>query len=199
VRPRLLLVTASTRPSRKGPLVAAWVERVARAHGGFEVDPVDLAEVGLPLLDEPHHPRLRRYVHPHTLAWSERVDAADAVVLVFPEYNHSFSGALKNAIDFLHQEWGGKAVGLVSYGGASSGLRAAAALKQVLTSVRMVPVVEAVSVPFFEQFVQDGEFVPNEVLTTSAGAMLDEVARMTALLRPATSGPGEDAAGTAGT
>ena len=74
--PRLLLVTCSTRPSRKGSAVAAWVEREALRHGGFEVDPVDLAELALPLMDEPHHPRLARYEHPHTKAWSARVSVA---------------------------------------------------------------------------------------------------------------------------
>ena len=184
-RPRLLLVTCSTRPSRKGTAVAAWVEREALRHSAFEVDPVDLAALALPLLDEPHHPRLGRYEHEHTKAWSARVAAADAVVLVFPEYNHSFPATVKNALDYLHREWADKAVGLVSYGGASSGLRAAAALKPVLTCLRMVPAVEAVSAPFFEQFLDDdGTFVPNEVLAGSVVAMLAEVARLTALLRP---------------
>ncbi len=158
--PRLLVLTCSTRPSRKGPAVAAWVEREARRHGGFEVEAVDLAVLALPLMDEPHHPKLARYTHDHTRAWSAVVDRADAVVLVFPEYNHSFTAPVKNALDYLHREWADKAVGLVSYGGASSGLRAAAALKPVLTCLRMVPAVEAVSAPFFEQFVdEDGTFV----------------------------------------
>ncbi len=90
-------------------------------------------------MDEPHHPKLARYAHEHTRAWSAVVDRADAVVLVFPEYNHSFPATVKNALDYLHREWADKAVGLVSYGGASSGLRAAAALKPVLTCLRMVP------------------------------------------------------------
>ncbi len=73
-RPRLLLLTCSTRPSRKGPTVAAWVEREARRHGGFEVEAVDLAELALPLMDEPHHPKLARYTHEHTRAWSAVVE-----------------------------------------------------------------------------------------------------------------------------
>lgn len=198
--PRLLVVTGSTRPSRKGPAVAAWVEREARRHSGFEVETVDLAELALPLLDEPHHPKAGRYEHDHTRRWSALVDRSDAFVLVFPEYNHSYPATVKNALDYLHREWADKAVGLVSYGGASSGLRAAAALKPVLTCLRMVPVVEAVSAPFFDQFLdEEGAFVPNEVLAASATAMLDELARVTAVLRPATSAPGAGAAGSAGT
>ena len=78
---------------------------------------LDLAEVALPLLDEPGHPIARQYQHPHTVAWSETIDRGDAFVLVHPEYNHSYNAALKNALDFLHVEWNYKPVGFVSYGG----------------------------------------------------------------------------------
>ena len=183
-RPVLQVVTASTRPGRRGIAVARWIERLAREHGGFDVEFVDLAEVGLPVFDEPHHPRLRRYEQPHTLAWSATVDRGDAFVFVTPEYNHSFPAGLKNALDFLSAEWADKAAGLVTYGGASAGLRASAALKPVLGALRMVPVVEAVSVPFFAQFIDDdGVFVPNVELEAGGKAMLDELLRMTAGLR----------------
>src|SRR4051794_12870913 len=75
--PRLQIVIASTRPGRVGQPVAEWFTARAEAHGAFELEVVALAELALPLLDEPHHPRLRRYVNPHTKAWSERVDTAD--------------------------------------------------------------------------------------------------------------------------
>ena len=79
--PHLLVITASTRPSRKGPAVAEWFLEQARQHGGFEIEPVDLAELDLPLLDEPNHPRLAEYEHDHTRAWSEIVQRADAVAV----------------------------------------------------------------------------------------------------------------------
>ncbi|MGY1709005.1 NADPH-dependent FMN reductase [Geodermatophilus sp. SYSU D00758] len=163
-RPVLQVVAASTRPGRHGPAVARWLARAAGAHGGFDVELVDLAEVGLPLFDEPHHPRLGRYEHQHTRDWSATVSRADAFAFVTPEYNHSFPGALKNALDHLSAEWADKAAGLVTYGGVPAGLRAAAALKPVLGALRMTPVVEAVSIPFFAQF-------------------LDELARVTGALR----------------
>jgi NAD(P)H-dependent FMN reductase len=100
-RPVLQVVAASTRPGRRGLAVARWVTRLAEAHGGFDVELVDLVEVGLPVFDEPHHPRLQQYVHQHTKDWSATVSRADAFVFVTPEYNHSFPGALKNALDFL--------------------------------------------------------------------------------------------------
>jgi NAD(P)H-dependent FMN reductase len=183
-RPVLHVVTASTRPGRRGIAVARWIQRLAEEHGGFDVELVDLAEIALPLFDEPHHPRLQRYERPHTRAWSATVQRADAFVFVTPEYNHSFPAALKNALDYLSAEWADKAAGLVTYGGVSAGLRASAALKPVLSALRMVPVVDAVSVPFFAQFIDDeGTFVPNAELEAGGKAMLDELVRVTAGLR----------------
>jgi NAD(P)H-dependent FMN reductase len=183
-RPVLQIIAASTRPGRRGIAVARWVQQLARAHGGFDVELVDLAEVALPVFDEPNHPRLRQYVHQHTKDWSATVDRADAYVFVFPEYNHSFPASLKNALDYLSAEWADKPAGLVTYGGVSAGLRAAAALKPVLAALRVVPVVEAVSVPFFAQFLtEDDEFVPNAELEAGGKAMLDELARLAPALR----------------
>jgi NAD(P)H-dependent FMN reductase len=105
-------------------------------------------------------------------------------VFVTPEYNHSFPASLKNALDHLSAEWADKPAGLVSYGGVSAGLRAATAIKPVLAALRMVPVVEAVSIPFFAQFLtQDDGFAPNTELEAGAKAMLDELARVTPALR----------------
>src|SRR4051794_25412902 len=82
----LKIIIASTRPGRVGLPIGNWVEQAAKAHGGFDrVEVLDLAEINLPFLDEPKHPRLREYVHPHTIAWSEAVDSADAFVIVSPE------------------------------------------------------------------------------------------------------------------
>jgi NAD(P)H-dependent FMN reductase len=183
-RPVLQVIAASTRPGRRGIAVARWVQQFAEAHGGFDVELVDLAEVGLPVFDEPNHPRLRRYTHQHTKDWSATVERADAFVFVVPEYNHSFPASVKNALDYLSLEWADKPAGLVSYGGVSAGLRAATALKPVLAALRMVPVVEAVSIPFFAQFLgDDDEFVPNAELEAGAKAMLDELARLAPALR----------------
>ncbi|MCU1604967.1 MAG: NADPH-dependent reductase [Modestobacter sp.] len=184
-RPVLQVVVASTRPGRKGVAVARWVAQLAGQHGGFDAELVDLAEVGLPVFDEPNHPRLQQYTHQHTRDWSATVSRGDAYVFVTPEYNHSFPASLKNALDFLHVEWADKAAALVSYGGVSAGLRAAGALKPVLAALRMVPVVEAATIPFFQQFLtEDDQFVPNEQLETGGTAMLDELLRLTTALRP---------------
>lgn len=181
----MMILIASTRPGRIGLPVAEWFEGVARYHGGFDIDVVDLAELNLPFMDEPNHPRFRAYVHEHTKRWSERVDAADTIVFAMPEYNYAFNAPLKNAIDYLHQEWAYKPLGLVTYGGVSAGTRAAQMVKQVVSALRMVPAGEAVSIPFVRQFLSDeGRIEPNETINDAANAMLDELARLSVALRP---------------
>src|SRR4051812_48980604 len=183
--PTLQVIIASTRPGRVGLPVADWFAARATQHGAFDLDVVDLADLALPFMDEPNHPRLQRYEHQHTKDWSARVDAADAFVFVHPEYNHSFNAPLKNALDFLHTEWAYKPVGFVSYGGIAAGTRAVQALKTPVAGLKMTPVVEAVNIPFVHQFVDENEvFVANEVLEQAADAMLDELVRVEAALRP---------------
>jgi NAD(P)H-dependent FMN reductase len=183
-KPKLLIVIASTRPGRVGLPVGRWFEAHARAHGAFEVEVADLAEIALPFMDEPNHPRLRQYTHKHTKDWSATVDAADAFALVMPEYNFGFTAPLKNAIDYLHMEWVYKPVGLVSYGGISAGTRAAQMIKQVLSTLKMYPLPEAVSIPFVAKFIDDeGVLQPNEVMEQAATAMLDETLRMAGALK----------------
>ncbi len=180
-----MIVIASTRPGRGGSAVAEWFIDHARSHGEWEVEVVDLAELNLPFLDEPNHPRLRQYTQAHTKAWSARVEAADAFVFVTPEYNHGYPAPLKNAIDFLHQEWSHKPVGFVSYGGVAAGTRSMQQLKQVVTALKLAPVTEAVNLPFFTQFVdEEGVLQANEVMIQAAQAMLDELVRVEQSLRP---------------
>ncbi len=184
-KPVLQVVIASTRPGRVGLPVAQWFIDRARAHGAFDVEVVDLAEANLPLLDEPNHPRLRRYTHDHTKAWSTVIDRGDAYVFVHPEYNYGISGALKNAIDYLFVEWQYKAVGFVSYGGVSGGLRAVQMIKQIISALKMVPIHDTVTVPFVASFIDDdGRFQANAIMETSATALLDELAKVTVALEP---------------
>ena len=185
-KPVLQIVIASTRPGRVGLPVGQWFAAAAREHAGFEVEVVDLTEVGLPLLDEPNHPRLGQYEHQHTRDWSATVSRADAFVFVMPEYNHGFNAALKNAIDFLYREWAHKPVGFVSYGGIAAGTRAVQLLKPVLTAVQLTPALAAVNIPFVAQFVDDeGRFTPNEQIAGGVAPLLDELVRLTGALRGA--------------
>ncbi len=183
--PTLMLIIASTRPGRVGLPVAQWFEQRAITHGGFVIDLADLAALNLPFMDEPNHPRLRQYTHQHTKDWSARVAAADAFVFVMPEYNYGFNAPLKNAIDYLQHEWAYKPVGFVSYGGVSAGTRAVQMIKQVVTTLKMTPLFEAVSIPFVQQFIGDQrEVQANETMELAATALLDELQRVEGALRP---------------
>jgi NAD(P)H-dependent FMN reductase len=175
--PELQIFIASTRPGRVGLPVAEWFAERARSHGGFKVEVVDLTEVNLPLMDEPNHPMLRQYTHDHTKRWSALVDSADAFVFVMPEYNFGFNAPLN--------EWRYKPVGFVSYGGVAAGTRAVQMIKQVLAALMMVPLTEAVHIPFVRQFLgEDGQIHANDVMEQAADAMLTQLGRWTVALEP---------------
>ncbi len=183
--PKLEIVICSTRPGRAGLPVGTWITGRASDLGTFEVRVTDLLALDLPLLDEPDHPARRNYQNAHSLAWSERIDSADALVLVMPEYNHGYTAPLKNAIDYLHQEWRYKPVGLVSYGGPGAGSRAVQLIKPVLVDLRMVPVADVVAIPMVQALIdEEDRFVADERLERAADAMLAEVGRLEAALRP---------------
>jgi NAD(P)H-dependent FMN reductase len=180
--PRLGVVVASVREGRVGAAVAEWVLSQARGHGGFEVELVDLKAVDLPLLREPNHPRLRKYTEPKTQSWSRTVDAMDAFVLVTPEYNHGTPAALSNALDHLYSEWSYKAAAFVSYGGISGGLRSVQMTKPRLLAFNMMPIVEAVAIPFVAKQIHDGRFEATDAQLKSLNATLDELLRWTRAL-----------------
>ena len=105
-------------------------------------------------------------------------------MFVTPEYNTGYPAALKNAIDYLHHEWLYKPVGFVSYGGVAAGTRAVQQLKQVVTTLRMIPVVDAVNIPFHAQFIGEDRVVrANDVMEQAAVALLDELVRVEAAVR----------------
>ncbi|MGA7297032.1 MAG: NAD(P)H-dependent oxidoreductase [Rhodanobacteraceae bacterium] len=173
---KLHVVICSTRPGRVGPSVARWFDEFARQHGNFDVELVDLADFDLPVYDEPAHPALQDYKHEHTKRWSKSVDSADAYVFVMPEYNYNPTPALVNALDYVYREWNYKPCGIVSYGGASGGLRAAQAVKLQLTTLKLVPLMEGVMVPMVaKQVDDDGRFRSNELIDKSAHTLLGEL------------------------
>ncbi len=182
---RLQIITASTRKRRSGHLVATWFEKIARDHGAFEVESIDLRDVDLPVMDEPNHPRFAKYEHPHTKEWSGIVDRADAYVFVTPEYNHVAPASLINAMQYLVQEWAYKPLGLVSYGGVSGGTRGSQVTKQIAVALKMMPIPESVHIPFFQKSIdkETDTFDPGDVQVQAADVMLDELARWTLALK----------------
>ena len=179
-----MIVIGSVRPVRVGPAVAQWVRAEAEKAGGWTIDFVDLAELALPFMDEPNHPVLRKYTKQHTIDWSARVDAADAFVFVSPEYNHGFSPALKNALDFLSQEWWRKPYGVVSYGGISAGTRGITALEPVLVQLGMLRASAELELPFVATQIVDGVFTPTGKHAAILDKQLVELADLAESLKP---------------
>lgn len=182
----LKIITSTTRPGNKGTSVANWFTGVAKESSEFEkVELLELAKINLPLMDEPYHPRLQKYQHEHTKRWSETIEEADAIVIVLGEYNYGFPAPIKNALDYLFKEWMYKPVGFVSYGGISAGLRSTQMLKQVVTTLQMVPIGAQVNLPFFEKMIDDkGIFHSDDIVTKSALALLKDLLKWTNTLNP---------------
>lgn len=181
---QLKIISATVRPSRKGPLIAQWIEGIAKNQNLFKVSLIDLGIENLPMMNEPHHPVLKKYVHPHTLNWSAKIEEADAFVFVTGEYDFNYPAPLRNALEYLSLEWQYKAAGIVSYGGVSAGTRAANSLKADLATFKIVPMQEAVYFPFFQNNISEqGVFEANEVSEKAAEVMLKEIYKWTTALK----------------
>ena len=177
---KLKIISSTVRPGRKGPLVANWIAGVAKKHGAFEVELLDLGEINLPLMDEAAHPRFKKYEYEHTKKWSAKIDEADAFIFVTAEYDYGYPAPLRNALEYLYAEWAYKAAGIVSYGGVSAGTRAAKSLQGDLPTFKMVPLTDAVNFPFFNKNITDNdEFEANEISYKAAETMLNELVRWT--------------------
>lgn len=183
--PVLQIIIASTRPTRIGGAVGDWFMPIATSHNGFTAERLDLREIALPLIDEPHHPSQQKYEHEHTRRWSETIARGDAYVFVTPEYDFSPPASLLNAIQCLAKEWMYKPVGLLSYGGVSAGLRSANQLRIICTANSMMPLPGAVSIPFAGKLMdkETGVFSPGEVQDKAAASMLDQLVRWERAMR----------------
>ncbi len=166
---RIALVVGSTRPGRFGPTVAEWFASCAARHAGVTVELLDLAGIGVP-----------------SPAFAERIGTADAFVVVTPEYNHSFPGPLKAAIDSVREEWSAKPVGFVSYGGVSGGLRAVEALRPVFAELHAMSIRETVSfASYWELFDEDGRLKDASGPGRAATALLEQLVWWASALRDA--------------
>lgn len=176
------IITGSTRPNRQSETVARWVLAAAEARGDARYELVDIAAFDLPLFDEPLPPMAGQQAHAHTRRWAAKVAELDAFVFVTPEYNHSMPAALKNAIDFLHKEWGDKSAGFVSYGSAV-GTRAVEHLRAVMGALAVADVRTQVGLSLFDDFEAFSIFKPRPLHQASFAALLDEVVGWGAALK----------------
>lgn len=180
---RIAIIIGSTRPGRNGEAVANWVYDIAKQRTDAEYELVDIADYKLPHLDEAAPPSLGQYTQPHTKAWAEKIASFDGFVFVTPEYNHSTSGALKNAIDFLYGEWNNKAAGFVSYGSVG-GTRAVEHLRLVMGELQVADVRAQAALSLFTDFTNFTEFTPAAHQVGAVEAVLEQVVAWSGALAP---------------
>ncbi|MEV5795739.1 NAD(P)H-dependent oxidoreductase [Streptomyces sp. NPDC052192] len=177
------IILGSTRPGRNGEAVARWVYDIASKRTDAEFELVDLLDYKLPLLDEALPPSLGQYSQPHTHEWASKIASFDGFVMVTPEYNHSTSGALKNAIDYLYAEWNNKAVAFVGYGGLG-GTRAVEHLRLIAGELQMADVRSQVSLSLFHDFENFSVFKPGDFQVEALNTTLDQVLAWSEALAP---------------
>ena len=184
---KLVIVVGSVREGRFGPVVASWFAGSAGEHGGFDVEVLDLADFDVPLALPAAPPKYAGDDYPRPAgmaALTAHLDAADAFVLVTPEYNHSYPASLKAAIDWHFDQWAAKPVAFVSYGGAAGGRHAVLHLENVLTELHAVTVQNGLAFPNYYLNWQDGR--PDDPAAAGAAkALLDQLAWWAGALRKA--------------
>ena len=173
-------------------MVAEWVRNVAEQHASkglraVEIEIVDIADGVLPLFDEPVPAAVGKPQNEHTRRWAATIAGFDGYIFITPEYNHSMPASLKNAIDYLYDEWADKAAGFVSYG-INGGTRAVEHLRNIVAEVKVAGVRSQVALGLFDDFTIDdiaepGTFTPAEHHVDIATRMVDELLDWATALR----------------
>jgi NAD(P)H-dependent FMN reductase len=177
------VILGSTRPGRNGKGVADWVMAKAAARPGADYELIDLVDYPLPHLDEAYPPSMGQYAGEHTKAWAATIGAFDGFIFVTPEYNHSTSGVLKNAIDYLYAEWNNKAAGFVSYG-ALGGARAIEHLRAIASELQIAHVRQQLSFSLFTDFENFSTFAPQPLHEDGASTLFDQLESWAGALKP---------------
>lgn len=183
---KIAIIIGSTRPGRNGEAVARWVYENAAKRSGVEYELVDLKDWDLPHLDEAMPAAMGQYAGEHTKAWAAKIAEFDGFVFVTPEYNHSTSGALKNAIDYVGAEWYNKAAGFVSYG-VFGGARAVEHLRLVLSQLQVATVSAHVGLSLAHDF-ENWQLKPTEQQTAALTPLFDQVEAWSAALETVRAG-----------
>ena len=171
---KIAVILGSTRPGRNGKAVADWMLAQAAGRTGATYELIDLLDYPLPHLDEAMPPSAGQYAGEHTKTWARKIAAYDGFVFVTPEYNHSTSGVLKNAIDYLYAEWNNKAAGFVSYG-SLGGARAIEHLRAISAELQIADVRQQLSFSLFTDFENFSEFRPGPQYAAQASALFDQL------------------------
>ena len=160
------IILGSTREGRVSPQVGEWVKKIADQRGDANYEIVDIADYKLPFLGEGDAPGIA--------AWNEKIASLDGFVFIVQEYNHSITGALKNAIDLVREPWFNKAAGIVSYG-STGGARAAEHLRGILGELLVADVRTHPTLSLFTDFENFTEFKPQELHLDNVNQMLDQL------------------------
>jgi len=161
------IILGSTRQGRLSPQVGEWIKKIADGRGDANYEIVDIADFKLPLLGEVD-------ATAQATAWNEKLFTLDGFVFVVQEYNHSITGALKNALDYAREAWNNKAAGIVSYGSVG-GARAAEHLRGILGELSVADVRVHPALSLFTDFESGSVFKPADLHLTNVNAMLDQV------------------------
>lgn len=189
---KLLVIIGSTRPGRAADLVMPWLTEKTAGHAAFDTEIVDLRDWPLPIFGE-HMGTIGdfsdpTYSEPLVKAWNNKIKAADAYIIVTPEYNHSIPGGLKNAIDTVWLSFGfrNKPVAFVGYsGGIAGGVRAIEHLAHVFVETESVPMRNSVIIPSVASAFDEQGKPASPVTDVAAGVMLDDLAWWSAALEKA--------------
>jgi NAD(P)H-dependent FMN reductase len=168
------IILGSTRQGRVSPQVGEWVKEIADQRGDADYEIVDIADFKLPFLGEVDAPGIA--------AWNEKLASLDGFVFIVQEYNHSITGALKNALDLAREAWNNKAAGIVSYG-STGGARAAEHLRGILGELKVADVRTHPTLSLFTDFENGSVFKPAELHLTNVNAMLEEVVSWSGALK----------------
>jgi NAD(P)H-dependent FMN reductase len=179
------VIIGSTRRGRFGPVAADWVIRHIDQREDMTADRVDLLETPLPTQMPAFDEVLSDQAVEMVGAVAARLAAADAFVIVTPEYNHSYPASLKNAIDWHNEQWRAKPVGFVSYGAVSGGLRAVEHLRAVLAELHAVTIRNSVSFANYGQLFDTNGNTTDPASDGAAKSMLDQLAWWAQTLRDA--------------
>lgn len=171
---KIAIIIGSTRPGRVGKKVAKWYLEQVSAIKAAEFEIVDINDQNLPLLDEPIPPAAGKYQNDHTKKWSEVISSYDAYVWVTAEYNHGVPGALKNAIDYLYNEWVKKPVAIVSYGSAG-GVRAAEHLRQIAGELQMADIRPTIMIRQPWDMVDENDAIKPELISGDPKAQAEDL------------------------
>lgn len=185
----IVVILGSTRPNRRSEVVGQWLMPQLKTLG-VDAELVDLRDYPLPFYNEPASVKALQGVYSADVAqvvkaWSAKVAEADGFIIITPEYNHGYSGVLKNALDYLYDEWNDKPIGFISYGGLAGGSRAVEQLRLVSIELQMAPIREAIHIPFIrEAFASDGQLT-NPLIAAKVPPLVEQLTRWAKALKSA--------------